>query len=380
MTYANCLRAIACVLGMVLAAGAVAQENKCADDPADAQASPDFSGGTADEWMKVLFESNVDEFLIRVVDRLSYFHLSSDQVRQLKEAADQEKSDSKRVVLWQAIRQSRDIDGRSYLIQTLLNKTSKEVQIQFIEQLPNPTRFDVPILVALYNSHRPPQEASKRPLDTEPRAIAPEVFDVPLAIVEFTCHARWSDSTSAPGCPFPYASNAPVELRAKYQALTSKRRDEAKLAQVEMVHWLIKNGFEDSHRLLAYQAFLLVQPETNSANSRHSDFAHELLKGLEKPESRAKAVQTLRPIDPSQYLDDEAEIVRLSALDVMGKHLIQSRAATSVQTFLGKAELYKPILERVQRTDSSPEVKTSAKRLQETIAAFEKQDAKLAKP
>ncbi len=121
----------------------------------------------ANRYIRLLRASTEDRESEVLLNQLADLHLSSEQVQELITAAVNEDSEERRVLLWQAIRQSRDSRGRAYLIQTLANDSTADLQIQFIDGLQNPTRHDVPILVAIYKSHRPRQKA-------EPVAHAPK--------------------------------------------------------------------------------------------------------------------------------------------------------------------------------------------------------------
>jgi hypothetical protein len=401
MSYSRKLQFVLSCLSLLLVSTAIAQEKGPVMDRnkgGEFQGWPDWNG---DRWIQALVDLRVDIDANHVLDRLARFHLSSNQVKQLITAANEEQSDSKRVVLWQAIRMSHDYSGRDYLINTLVGKSSVQMQLQFIEKLRNPSRFDVPILASLYNgrSRRGNENIEADSTvhgyggkATEPGQTAAEVpnsngyksdlFNVPNAIVELTCLTNWKssviDRTLTPFREEDYDTEAMNEKRL---LLSGKISKEAELAQHAMVHWLIRNGFEDGHRISAFERFVHNSDFQTNRTIVH-DYGFDLLKDLTNPTSKAKIVTLVGPsVDPSRFLVvGEADEVRLSAVKAIEKAVIESRKAHSSLIFRDVTLVYKPILEMVQASDPSPDVRHAAKLVQGTIAEYEKLDSKYNSP
>ena len=399
MNASNSLRAICFLFAIALNAAAVAQESNFGGNVTKGEKVLELSGGNADQWMKALFDATVDEKCNHVLDRLSYFYLTPTQVKQLRTAADQENSDPKRVILWQAIRMSQDTSGRDYLIHTLVEKSSAEMQIQFIESIRNPTRFDLPILLALYNSPRLRSKADAHAQTLKPKTemkeneeksadeklkasddkeLLGDLFHVPNRILELVCQSEWKSLLiDSSGSPFRADENAPEESRLKRLELNRQKSQEAEAAQDEMVHWMIRNGFEEAHRISAFEKYAHTHSIAGRTRTINLDYGREFLDRLETSEGKAKAVWLVSgTVEPHRFLTDEAEIVRLSAVESMRRLVTESRRAATSLLFLDRVARYKPILERVMKTDNSPKVTDAAKRLQGTIAEYEKEDAK----
>lgn len=409
----------------LLASLTVAQEKKQADGWLKPETAKEFVGGTAEQWVTALIDSREMLDSILYSDRLSFFYLAPDQIARLKTAAEQEPSDQKRLLLWHAIRQSRDIPSRNYLIQNLVENSSVDLQIQFIDGLRNPSRYDIPILVALYNSHRPSQKRTATaasqpsitsgkkskssqslrvgetsnsktsqadtqnqvdsqkiadlgnqpeiPVDSfDPTKKVGDLFDIPQKIVDLTCQVDWQQLIVMTGWTYP-GGNVDLPHNAKWLEITGQRRDAADRAHEEMVHWLIKSGFDDSHRVSAFQAYL-TDGTFRQRRRQDSDMGKTLLRGLKDPASKAKAIRLVSIwAEPSQFLADEDEIVRLGAIDAMQGQVIDAFSAWATPAFVDKVALYKPFLEQVQLSDPSDKVKAAAKRLQNLIAEKEKE-------
>lgn len=392
MQVSNGLQLGGLCLALVLVTLASGQETKPASEGLS-HAAPIF-GGNADQWLQELVDSRVDIDTRLSVDRLSCFHLSPAQVEKLTAAADEEVSYEKRVLLWQAMRQSRDAKTRDYLIR-VLRKAGVESQIQFLDEIENLTRFDVPILVALYTGQglHPTKSASEHSSvaghrdsgirDGDALAEFGDRFDVRRRIVELACSVQWrADSTisaswQSAGLPL---LDEKVFKETGFNRIQSSelRRGEAELAQEKIVYWLIKNGYEDEHRLKAFETFL---NHGKSWRSRHSyvGMGSDLLCGLDKPESRAKAVHLVMTwVDPYTFLfAQEPEIVRLSAIEAMHVQIAQGFMDPHLILFDAKLVLWKPILAQVQDSDPSPKVKAAAQSLLERIADCQQNSERL---
>jgi hypothetical protein len=371
---------IVCLLGgLFQSTDTFAQEKKRAAEGPTAEAATELFGGNADRWLNALIASRETLDTSIYLDRLSYFHLTEPQIRQLRTAAEEEQSDRKRVVLWHALRQSRDVRSRDYLIKTLVGD-SVDMQIQFINELRNPSRFDIPILVALYNSHRPKkkdllqQQYSNDIGKRDPLAEIDDVLDVPDKIAELTNHANWGALTVMTGWTYP-GEKTPLEK--KWLESTGKKGTEAELTHEDMVYWLIKNGFKDRHRINAFRAFI-TEGTFWQRTKGYSNMGKELLKGLDNPDSKALAVPLIRRwVDPSNFLlANEAEVVKLTAMATMEEDVLGSFDAQKPIGILDKIPVYLPILEQVLNSDPSPKVREAAKELKEKIEALERENAR----
>lgn len=367
MVYPSTLRLILVSTLLLPVNSILAQDNKQNGVQSVGDEFDGWQNWNASQWVDVLIELKVDLNANHILDRLSRFHLSSSQVRALISAAEQESSDSKRVVLWHAIRMSRDQHGRDYLIHSLLQKSSQQLQLQFVEQLRIPTRFDIPILAALYKN-QPKEEKDSVMLQQ--------------AIVEFTCLTNWKDSvidrTISPFREKDYDSEAMNEKRLQLGRSISR---EAERAQHEMVHWLIKNGVDDSHRVSAFERFI-HNSDFKTSRAQIHDYGFDLIQGLVEPESKANIVTLAGvSIEPSRFLvEGEAEVVRLAAIKAIEKALIESRKAQSIDPFRDLVLRYRPVLEITQKSDDSVEVQQAAKLILGTIAEYERLDAKFPAP
>jgi hypothetical protein len=402
MIRSTSLRAICLLIATGLTHTVIAQEVRFAGEPAKRDEFVGLSGGNADQWIKALCDATVDEKCSHVLDRLSYFYLTPTQVQQLRTAADQENSDAKRVMLLHAIRLSQDTNGRDYLIHKLVEKSSPEMQIQFIESFRNANRFDIPILLALYNSHHPRKKIDahaprlppktemkesegktaegikEKPQATDDKEVFGELFHTPTRIMELVCQSEWKSLLiDSSGSPFRADENVPEESRLKRQELNRQKSREAELAQEEIVYWLIRNGFEEAHRISAFEKYVHTHSFTGRTRTINADYAREFLDRLETSAGKAKAVWLVSgTVEPSRFLTDEAEVVRLSAIEAMRRLLTESRRAATSQLFLDRVALYKPIVEKVLDTDKSPNVTAAAKRLRGTMFAYEMEDTK----
>lgn len=373
--------------------------------PKTNQSLPTSKG--VEHWLEELTESEVDRQAGLAVHQLSQFHLSRGQVDTLIAAAEKADSDPQRLRLWQAIRNSQDSQGRKYLISTLL-QSSAGVQVHFLEEFRNPSQFDLPILAALYNqpergvpafeSNPPgdPVPSEERTSGAGPVAlpalkkqaaveesgddIFDDTFDVRQKIVELVTLTDW-DSSLIDNGPSPPSSpdNRSEEAMRKHSARSRKTSQDAAIAQKEMVHWLIRNGRLDEHRVAAFHRYVFFEKDALK-NNLFVDYGYEFVNSLSDPASKAQAVKQFYAwANPGRFLGtQEPEIVRLSAIEAMEHRIIESRksnASIKAMTLLQ----FEPLLSIIQQTDPSPKVQAAAQRLEATIAEYKKQDQRLVK-
>lgn len=153
--------------------------------------------------------------------------------------------------------------------------------------------------------------------------------------------------------------------------IDSARNEEAQMAQEQFVYWLIQHGLTDEHRLMAFEIF--AQSKHWRERKSYANMGHELLKGLQLPESRAQAVRLVMPwMDPHKFLrGEESEIVRLRAIDAIHSQLAKNYADPTMPLFNSKMAVIKPIVAHIQSSDPSPVVREAATRLLERIAYCE---------
>ncbi len=368
MTIARFLQVTALLFGFsTVPALSIAQGKDTKDKPARAEPVKELFGGTADHWLQALIHARESIETSIYLDRLSYFQLTTTQLKQLIAAAEQESSDEKKIVLWQALRQSRDTRGRDYLLKALVEKSSPETQLQFIDQMRNLSRFDVPILLALYKKHRLGKNAESTPIANAGTDFG-DLFDISERIADLACHTSWTwlnVTTAWTGEDF---LNNP-----KWHESKERRGEEAQLAREEMVVWLIKNGLDDRHRINAFRSYL-SQGVFSKSRKSYVQYGEDLLSGMNSPESKAEAMLLARNwIEPSRYLRaGEVETVRLAAIEVMHVQAVQ---AVGALYFGSKVATYRPILNKVQQSDPSPKVKAAAKRLENFLTKVERDSA-----
>jgi hypothetical protein len=369
MVRSKTLWRISLSFGLLFGGVATGQKALPTTDLSQANASELF-GGDSDHWLSALIESKDQTDSSVYLDRLENFHLSASQLDMLCKSASQEESDGKRIVLWQALRQSRDTRSRDVLIKILVHESSVDERIEFIEQMHNLSRSDIPVLIALYNSQRPKKKKIAPSFGEQNALSSNDLLDVPHKIVELACHTEWSSLSTMTG--FTYPGDKRQEDRSKWVESMNKRGIEASSAQEDFIFWLIKNGFDDNHQIKAYVAF----SRYGSSWDRQKVYANmerELLRGMDSPESLAVALPIVKTrIEPVRYLNSkEANIVRLAAIQAMENKVLYAFSSQIVLSFWDVIALYKPILESAVDSDPSPEVKAAAQRLLDRIAQTE---------
>lgn len=327
-------------------------------------------GGDSDHWLRALIESQDRTDTSVYLDRLAYFHLSANQLDLLVKSASQENSDEKRVILWHAIRQSRDTKSREQLIKILVGESSVDEQVEFLEQMQNISKSDIPILSALYNSQRPKKRKSPRSPGENDITPLDDLQNVPQRIVEMACHTDWGSAVTMTG--FNYPGDKRQEDQTKWGESMNRRRFEAWSAQEEFLWWLIKNGFNDDHQIKAFLAFSSFST-ARDRNKVYANVERELIAGMDSPESVAKVLPLVQTrVEPARYLHPkEAEIVRLAAIEAMERKIMYAFSRQAVLSYWDIIALYRPILESIADSDPSPQVKSNAIRLINRIAETE---------
>ena len=286
----------------------------------------------------------------QIANLLAEFRLNADQVQRLIEAAQREKSDAKRTVLWHAIRQSRDLAGRRFLTKTIVEDASAEQQIVFLQTLKNPAPFDVPVLAELYRTYRP---------KFDPQDSREQLSDLGDQFMRFA---------TRPGRELMGDARVPEELgfldSAHWRSISDRRGDEAHAARHELLRWLVRNGARDQHRLDAWKAVINPRWPRSRDMTDARQINSDLLNSSEDPNFRAKAVELLgNHMEPSWFLnDEEPTVVRLAAI----KAIAQKTGAawkgysTARHTYVRQ---YTAALKEVVETDKEKSVRDAASAL-----------------
>lgn len=288
-----------------------------------------------------------------IAEYLEEFTLTKSQVAMLQEKAEHTQSDSQRIAIWHAMRHARDIDGRKMLIDTV-PAASPEEQLTFLDTLKNPSAFDVPILVAMYQA----SEESK----------SESMFNIADRIVDLTAHdwsrliTRWSSVSF--GDPDP----------AKENAIYTRRGEYASLGQHEVLRWLAMHGTQIDHRMSAYE--LLVRGRRNSSSfGLPPNFADEFFDSSMEPEFRAAALPLIANSALLQTVlgrgSEEHELVRLAAIQQLKLQFeSESRAAVGPWNAI---QSHKPLLKTILAFDQSAKVRALAESLLEELLFLEEQ-------
>lgn len=226
--------------------------------------------------------------------------LDEKQLQRLIDASESSSSSVRKVLLYEAIRHSRDVKGRSFLKQALM-AASPETQIQFLNNLRNPAPFDIPILQSIFVSSE----------DLSSKRGSPNVCDHLLKFasqnwVEFV--TQWNVNAEFGETP-----------RERSQAVYDRRREDSGLARYELLTWLIENAKSPEHRVAAFEA--LVKPLWPSPTRVGTDaatikvHAQRLLDSSQDDEFTASIVSKIANwIPPEDFLREKSESIRLAAL------------------------------------------------------------------
>jgi hypothetical protein len=305
---------------------------------------------------KLLTELLASDELTRmsaIAEYLEEFTLTKSQVAMLQEKALSTQSDSQRILLWQAMRHARDIDGRKMLMVTL-PAASPEEQITFLDTLKNPSAFDVPILIAMYQaSEKQKREAM---LDIADRIVALAAHDWSRLVT------RWSSVSF--GDPDP----------AKENAIYTRRGEYASLAQHELLRWLAMHSPQITHRLSAYE-MLMQGRRYSSGFDLPPNFANDFFDSSMEPEFRAAALPLVANSALLQTVlgrgSEEHELVRLAAMKQL-KLQFEAESQAAVGPW-GAIQSHKPLLKTILAVDQSAKVRALAESLLEQLLFLEEQ-------
>lgn len=269
-----------------------------------------------------------------VADTLSEHMLTDEDVQSLINAAETSTSDPHRNVLWHALRYSRSRLGRDYLLKTL-PAADVPLRIEFLQSLQNPAPFDVPVLVAIYES-------------AEAEAATDEVllreFFLRLAL------GRWYETMTT-----DWHSTEDPQL---YHDVGNRRGADADAAQLRVITYLVTKGHTLDARLAAfeYKGHNWFQGIEGANRVR---LAEQLLASAETPAERARLVSPLRhELPPSRYLrKKEPPEVKLAAVAAIADVVEDAWPGTAGYTYLRAA--YHDLLPLVQ-DEQQPELSRAA--------------------
>ncbi|MDZ4847712.1 MAG: hypothetical protein SGI77_00315 [Pirellulaceae bacterium] len=221
-------------------------------------------------------------------------------------AAKSTASDTRRNLLWHAIRYTRSRLARDYLLESIPS-ASVPPRIEWIESLRNPAPFDIPILTATY------ERADKGTVSDE--ASLQEFF------VRFALSC-WRDTRVT-----DWHSTKNTEL---YHGSKNRRQADADAAQLRILTYLVTYGHDLETRIAAFQYnghswFRGFEPE------QRRRLARLLLDTAKVPADRARLVSVLRDqIEPSWFLyGSESHAVKLAAIAAIGEKVANHWRSTA---------------------------------------------------
>lgn len=260
-------------------------------------------------------------------DILAECAVDDGDVQKLIEAAKKTQSDTRRNLLWHAIRFTRSRLGRDFLIEVIPSMSST-LRIEWIESLQNPTPFDIPILVSVYES------SDKGPVSDE--ASLRDFF------------ARFALTTWRDTRVTDWHSTKNSEL---YHGVKTRRQADADAAQLRILTYLVTDGHNIETRIAAYQYkghswFRGFEP------ANRIRLAEELLSKSTAPAERARLVSVLRDqIKPSRFLTGfESFEVKFAAIAAIGEAVADHWRGTGGYDALRQA--YRELLPIAQNEDS----------------------------
>ncbi|MFN9917782.1 MAG: hypothetical protein ACK53L_34665, partial [Pirellulaceae bacterium] len=174
---------------------------------------------------------------------------------------------------------------------------STTLRIQWIETLRNPAPFDIPLIVAVYESLDRREAADEASLE--------DIFE------QFAlCHWRETRVTT-------WHSTRDAEL---YHRVQNRRAADADAAQLRFIAYLIQHGHRLEGRIAAFQYRGHSWFKGFEAENR-LHLTRRLLETAESPEERARLIEVVRDqIPPAFFLASaEAAVVRLAAITAIGE-------------------------------------------------------------
>jgi hypothetical protein len=286
----------------------------------------------------------------KLAESLSDAILTAEQVKSLIEHASSTTSDVRRIMLWNAIRLSRDIQGRKFLRETLARKATSEQKVQFVQSLRNLNLDDAPVLIELYATASDEILREGQSLD--------ESNDVREQVVRFAC-IDWTllvtDRKIDPGLDY--------EGQVLEQENYNKRRERALEGQSALLVWLLKNGVEDEHRLDAFAAAQRVSAWPNNGKWFGGvSLQDALLESSSNSKFRARVVEKYGVSMPlldflAPERGEEVE-VRLATIRSLRKLILMEQRSA-----VGYSFQYDQMLRHVAQSDKSEEVREAAAQL-----------------
>ena len=303
--------------------------------------------------VKLLLDSREQTQLQTLAQTIEELTLTNEQVEQLVLAATHSESDYRRIILYHAIRHTRDIQGRHFLIDALA-KSSVETQIQFLDNLKNPAPFDIPILQAIFR-----QNENRK---TEFRdGVEVDFCESFLQLAQ----QNWIELVTEWNANDEFGEITPERRRAVYD----RRREESGLARHRLLVWIIGNAKDPNHRIRAFQSSMKtlwpVPTKVGTDGSDRQMQAKLLLGTSTDPKFTVMAVPVVANwIPPEEFFTHPSIPVRLAAISAIEKRLRDAWASPHGY-HQGSNEIR--ILADVAENDTATEVRDAALTLTEKI-------------
>ena len=299
-----------------------------------------------------------------VVDVLAEYRLQQSQVAQLIDAAKAATSDTRRNLLWHAVRLSRDHAGRTYLMEAVAQHATDAQKIMYLQTWTNPAPDDVPMLTAIYQ-HWAEGQMKKPVLPSSPPGADPttELSDVGSAMMRFASR-NWTDLVKEwdPPVALGYLENHDGNR------IEERREGEAEHGQHLFLHWLIKYGVTADHKIQAYED--AMQPRGNWPRyvvtpEMRKRLTNDLIATSNEPDFRSRIVAVVaKQVDPIEFLNlEEDEQVRLAAIRVISKQAESAWTSYSTSRYTTVQRYLRAMKDVAQDEDEQPQVQTQAKRL-----------------
>jgi hypothetical protein len=218
------------------------------------------------------------------------------EVRLLISHTEECQGDARRNLLWHALRYTRSRLARDFLTRVIPN-ASVALRIQWIETLRNPAPFDIPLMVAVYES-------------LDGRAVSDESSLEDIFAQFALSHWRETRVTT-------WYSTRNSE---RYHRIQNRRAADADAAQLRFIAYLIRHGHRLEDRIAAFQYRGHSWFRGFEAENR-LQLTQRLLETAESPEERARLVGVVQDqIPPAFFLASaEAAVVRLAAITAIGE-------------------------------------------------------------